>query len=167
MTSSWIGIAIEGLVAVLLSITIGYCVLLNARLRRLRADDTQLKATIGELVKATEIAERAIMGLKQAAQDCDQTLSKRVREAEFFSVEIAREIGEGEKVLDRIMQITRAARSAGGAAAGMEGQTAAAVEATPAVQQGRPTRMSELKMKFAQSAERLATLRRGMEDEAA
>lgn len=172
MTVNWIGIAIEALVAVLLAITIGYCVLLNTRLRRLRADETQLKATIGELVRATEIAERAIMGLKQAAQDCDQTLAKRVREAEYFSVEIAREIGEGEQVLDRIMQITRAARAAAPAAEPVaEAPAAVAAAVEPEARQpaapARTGRMSELKMKFAQSAERLATIRRGMESEAA
>jgi hypothetical protein len=39
---------IEGLVAVLLVITIGYCMLLNKRLQRLKADEKSLKATIGE-----------------------------------------------------------------------------------------------------------------------
>ena len=55
-----VGIAIESLVAILLLLTIGYCILLNKRLQRLKADEHSLKATIGELITATEIAERAI-----------------------------------------------------------------------------------------------------------
>jgi hypothetical protein len=48
-----LGLIIESLVAVLLMLTIGYCMLLNARLKRLKADEHSLKATIGELNTAT------------------------------------------------------------------------------------------------------------------
>ena len=48
-----LGLVIEGLVAVLLVLTIGYCMLLNKRLKRLKADEQSLKATIGELITAT------------------------------------------------------------------------------------------------------------------
>ena len=51
-----LGIIIESLVAVLLMLTIGYCMLLNKRLQRLKADEHSLKATIAELITATEIA---------------------------------------------------------------------------------------------------------------
>jgi hypothetical protein len=62
------GLAIESLVAVLLILTIGYCMLLNKRLKRLRADEQSLKATISELITATEIAERAIGGHRARRQ---------------------------------------------------------------------------------------------------
>ena len=51
-----LGVVIESLVAVLLMLTIGYCMLLNKRLQRLKADEHSLKATIAELITATEIA---------------------------------------------------------------------------------------------------------------
>ncbi|NLH81550.1 MAG: chemotaxis protein [Phyllobacteriaceae bacterium] len=111
MTTTWIDLAVEGLVAVLLATTIGYCILLDKRLKRLRADEANLRATISELLTATEIAERAIVGLKDTAADADKTLAQRLREAEFFSQEIGREIGEGEKLLNRIIRITEAARA--------------------------------------------------------
>ena len=47
-----LGVAIESLVAILLMLTIGYCMLLNARLKRLKADEHSLKATIAELITA-------------------------------------------------------------------------------------------------------------------
>jgi hypothetical protein len=47
------GIVIESLVAVLLLLTIGYCMLLNTRLKRIKADEHSLKATIVELIPAT------------------------------------------------------------------------------------------------------------------
>ena len=40
------GFMIESLVAVLLMLTIAYCVILNNRLKRLKADEQSLKATI-------------------------------------------------------------------------------------------------------------------------
>ena len=58
------GLMIESLVAILLLVTIGYCILLNERLKRLKADEQALKATIAELITATEIAERAVAGLE-------------------------------------------------------------------------------------------------------
>ena len=46
------GLIVESFVAVLLMLTIGYCMLLNKRLQRLKADEQSLKATIGELITA-------------------------------------------------------------------------------------------------------------------
>ena len=57
------GFMIESMVAVLLLLTILYCVRLSKQLRLLRADEQSLRATIAELVTATGIAERAIGGL--------------------------------------------------------------------------------------------------------
>ena len=51
--SNALGLAIESLVAILLLLTISYCILLNSRLKRLKADEQALKATISELITAT------------------------------------------------------------------------------------------------------------------
>ena len=76
--SHTLGIAIESLVAILLMLTIGYCMLLNTRLKRLKADEHSLKATIAELITATEIAERAIGGLKHTVRDVNEHLGDNV-----------------------------------------------------------------------------------------
>lgn len=112
MTSLPLGMIIEALVAVLLLVTIGYCWLLNRRLMRLRADEQILRATISELMTATEIAERAILGLKATARDADETLGSHLREAHSLSSSLAEQIEEGEKIFSRISQIAEAARSA-------------------------------------------------------
>lgn len=106
------GLMIESLVAALLLLTIGYCVLLNKRLKRLKADEQSLKATISELITATEIAERAIAGLKLTVRDCDQSLGERLRTAERFSAELERQIEAGSHVLHRLSRIAGAARPA-------------------------------------------------------
>lgn len=104
------GLMVESLVAVLLAVTIGYCVVLNRRLRRLRADEMSLKATISELITATEIAERAVGGLKVAVRECDQDLGARLRAAEKFSADIVSQIEAGEEILARLARIATATR---------------------------------------------------------
>ncbi|HLN09869.1 MAG TPA: DUF6468 domain-containing protein [Xanthobacteraceae bacterium] len=108
--SNGLGLMIESLVAILLVLTIAYCIMLNKRLKMLKADEQVLKATISELITATEIAERAIAGLKLTVRDCDQTLGERLRSAERFSIEIGRQVEAGEAVLARVAQIAVKAR---------------------------------------------------------
>ena len=108
---------IESLVAALLLLTIFYCTVLNRRLTRLKADEQALKATISELITATEIAERAIAGLKLTVRDCDENLGDRLRTAERFAAEIDRQIDAGEDVLARLARIVVATHPQAQAAA--------------------------------------------------
>jgi hypothetical protein len=106
------GIAIESLVAILLLLTIGYCMLLNTRLKRLKADEHSLKATIGELITATEIAERAIGGLKHTVRDVNENLGNQLTSAAQMSQQLKKQLGEGDDVLRRLSRIVVAARPA-------------------------------------------------------
>ena len=110
--SNGFGLLIESLVAILLVLTIGYSIMLNKRLKRLRSDEMALKATISELITATEIAERAIAGLKLTVRECDQGLGERLRTAERFATEIGRQIEAGNEILTRLNQIVAATRPA-------------------------------------------------------
>jgi Domain of unknown function (DUF6468) len=110
-----LGMIIEILVTFLLMVTIGYCMLLNRRLKRLKSDEQSLRATISELVTATGIAERAISGLKLTVQECDLGLGARLGVAERLTAELDRDIAAGKEVVDRLAQIIAAG---GGAAAG-------------------------------------------------
>ena len=103
--SNGIGMITDGLVAFLLVVTIGYCILLNRRLKLLKADEQSLRATISELVTATEIAERAIGGLKLTVHECDIGLGERLRKAERVTIEIGRAIVAGKDLLGRLSQI--------------------------------------------------------------
>jgi phage protein D len=104
------GIVIESLVAVLLLLTIAYCMLLNKRLMRLKADEQSLKATIGELITVTEIAERAIGGLKHTVRDVNENLGKDIAAATALSDQLKRQLAEGDNVLRRLSKIAVAAR---------------------------------------------------------
>jgi ABC-type transporter Mla subunit MlaD len=104
------GIAIESLVAVLLLLTIAYCIVLNKRLQRLKADEHSLKATIGELITATEIAERAIGGLKHTVRDVNENLGSQLTAATQMAAHLKHQLAEGDAVVRRLAKITSAAR---------------------------------------------------------
>ena len=64
-----------------------------------------LRATISELVTATEIAERAIAGLKMTVHECDIGLGERLSRAETMTGEFDRRLAAGKDVLHRLSQI--------------------------------------------------------------
>ncbi|KJC62536.1 chemotaxis protein [Bradyrhizobium sp. LTSPM299] len=136
--SHGLGIAIESLVAVLLMLTIGYCWLLNKRLQRLKADEHSLKATIGELITATEIAERAIGGLKHAVRDVNENLGNRLEAATQMSAHLKSQLAESDQVVRRLSKIALAARPAEPAAAPVSASVpSAAVAPAPRVSAAR------------------------------
>ncbi len=91
-------------------LTIGYCMLLNARLKRLKADEHSLKATIGELITATEIAERAIGGLKHTVRDVNENLNNQLTSAGQMSLQLKKQLAEGDNIVRRLSKIAAAAR---------------------------------------------------------
>ncbi|HZD88928.1 MAG TPA: DUF6468 domain-containing protein [Pseudolabrys sp.] len=93
------------MVSILLLLTILYCVRLNKQLRLLKADEQSLRATISELVTATEIAERAIAGLKVTMRDGEQVLGPRLQRIETLSSDLERQIAAGEGLLGKISRI--------------------------------------------------------------
>ena len=108
--SHLLGVAIESLVAMLLILTIGYCMVLNSRLKRLKADEHSLKATIAELITATEIAERAIGGLKHTVRDVNEHLGNQLTSAAQMSDHLKKQLAEGDNVIRRLSRIALAAR---------------------------------------------------------
>ena len=128
-----LSVVIESLVAVLLMLTIGYCILLNSRLKRLRADEHSLKATIGELITATEIAERAIGGLKQTVRDVNENLGSQLTAAGQLSLQLKRQLAEGDNVVRRLSRIASAARPSSEAAPAAVAQAAAPQAVTPQI----------------------------------
>ena len=129
------GLVIEGLVAVLLVVTIGYCMLLNKRLKRLKADEQSLKATIAELITATEIAERAIGGLKHAVRDVNENLGDQLTTASEMSRVLTRQLAEGDDVIRRLSKIAVAARPASAATVAPEQPKISSAKATVAAAQ--------------------------------
>jgi len=119
--SSTFGLVIETMVSLLLLLTIVYCALLNRQIRRLKTDESALKATIGELMQATNLADRAISGLKLTVRDCDQGLGERLRTAQTLTVELEKQLATGEALLGRFSRLVSAA-------APLQEATAAAID---------------------------------------
>jgi len=128
-----LGIAIESLVAILLMLTIGYCMVLNSRLKRLKADEHSLKATIGELITATEIAERAIGGLKHTVRDVNENLGNQLTSAAQMSDQLKKQLAEGDNVIRRLSKIVLAARPAADPAPAVPQESIPKVSAAKAV----------------------------------
>ena len=98
-------LTIESLVAILLLLTILYCIRLNEQLKRLKANGASMQQTIAELIAATESAERAIAGLKATVQEADETLGERLRAAERYSADMRQSAAAGAEVLQRLSRI--------------------------------------------------------------
>lgn len=98
-------LTIEALVAILLLLTILYCIRLNEQLKRLKADGSSMQQTITELIAATDSAERAIAGLKTTVREAEDTLGERLKAAERYSTEMRQNTSAGAEVLDRLIRI--------------------------------------------------------------
>jgi hypothetical protein len=110
--SDGLGMIIEILVAILLMLTIGYCMMLNRRLKLLRADEGALRATISDLITATEIAERAIAGLKVTARECELGLGERLTRAERITMDLDRKLLACGEVVEHMAQLPAVSRRA-------------------------------------------------------
>src|ERR1700754_1353332 len=97
------------MVSLLLALTIIYCALLNRQIRRLKTDESALKATITELMQSTGLAERAIAGLKETVHECDEDLGGRLRNAQAASAELEKQIASGQVLLERFSRLVAAA----------------------------------------------------------
>ncbi|WP_442919228.1 DUF6468 domain-containing protein [Methylobacterium sp. SyP6R] len=107
-----VSILADLLVAVLLVACIATSVSLGRRITRLKGDESAMRQTIGDLMVATESAERAITGLRTTLSECDRTLGERLRLAERTNADLAAQLQAGDEVLSRIARIVSQARAA-------------------------------------------------------
>lgn len=106
-----LGVIVEASVAILLATTIGYCAVLNQRLKRLHSDRDTLRKMVADLVQATALANAAVHELKTAALEADTVLKGRLEEAEKFGVELANHVTAGQQLMDKIAKITSLTRN--------------------------------------------------------
>jgi hypothetical protein len=124
--SYYYGFLVETMVSILLLLTILYCVRLNKQLRLLKADENSLRATISELVTATEIADRAIAGLKSMMQQGEQTLSQKLERGEALAAELDLHLSTGNQLLARLVRIAGVTRPVGESPAVQDAKAVAA-----------------------------------------
>lgn len=114
-------LALDVLVAVLLVITIGYAVVLNRRLGRLRRDKSDLEKLAATFVQATARAEESIGNLKKTAD----SLKERIDNAQALRDDLAFLIDRGGSAADRLEETVRAARKEGTSRPGLKKPAAA------------------------------------------
>lgn len=135
------GFLVETMVSVLLLLTILYCVRLNKQLRLLKADENSLRATISELLTATEIAERAIAGLKTTMHQGEQVLGERLERGERLAAELDLHLSAGNQLLARLIRIAGVTRPAGDSPSVQDAKAVAA--AAQAFAERARTRLSD------------------------
>jgi hypothetical protein len=106
-----LGMLVEGSVAILLAVTIGYCAILNRRLKRLHSDRETLARMVGDLVQATGLANAAIRELKGTAVEAEAKLGERLAEAAKVEEELHTQVSNGSQLVEKIARITAAAKS--------------------------------------------------------
>lgn len=112
MTGLPLGMAMELLVAVLLLVTIGYCVVVHGKLKWLKSDQAKLIQVIGELNTATAKAEHAVAALSTVSSGAEKTLQMQLERSRDVTSELSTAIVEAEHFLAKITQIVQAKEAA-------------------------------------------------------
>lgn len=95
-------LALQGLLVVLLLLTITWCVIVHYRLRRLRTDRGELEAFIAALGEATDRAEDAVRQMREANEAALGTVRDQERRAGQQSAELARLMDNAVRVVKRL-----------------------------------------------------------------
>jgi len=104
-------LVIEGIVACLLVVTIGFCVLLVRRLKRLKADETALQDIVADLMQATGKADSAIRNLRATADEHETALRIRLNQAADMAKTLEKERVAAEALMDRVGKLAQLARA--------------------------------------------------------
>lgn len=127
---------LEAIVCVLLLATIGYCAVIDRRLRAMRAGQDGLRVLVRDLNTATDRAASAISLLSNANETTGRELGERVARARALADELGLMLEAGNGIADRLANFeNRRAASA-------VPQPAAGPRSAP-VPQGRPLREAE------------------------
>jgi hypothetical protein len=103
-------LAADILVAVLLVTSIVSSIVLSRRITNLKSNETAMRQTISELINSTVTAERAIIELRGALSECDQSLLQTLRAAEQSSADLAFKVEAGEHIMGRMAQMAEVTR---------------------------------------------------------
>lgn len=96
------GLMLEGIVAVLLAATIGYCATLDRRLSAMRSGQDGLRDLIRDLSAATDEAAAAIARLREAGDATGHTLGEQVKRGKALADELGLMVEAGNRIADRL-----------------------------------------------------------------
>ncbi|MHA1524500.1 MAG: DUF6468 domain-containing protein [Alphaproteobacteria bacterium] len=75
--------------AVLLLVTVGYCILLERRIRSFKMDHEGLRSLVGDLDKAIQRAQACVIGLGKTTKATERALDGRLVEARALAKTLA------------------------------------------------------------------------------
>lgn len=93
---------LEAIVCVLLLATIGYCAVIDRRLRTMRAGQDGLRVLVRDLNTATDRAAAAISLLSNANETTGRELGERVARARALADELGLMLEAGNGIADRL-----------------------------------------------------------------
>ncbi len=97
-TEFWLDIV----VAILLLVTVGYCLVLNRRLSALRGNQAEMRKLLADFVTATQAAENSVSHLKIASDQIGATLDQRMTDARALADELGSITQSGSRLAERI-----------------------------------------------------------------
>lgn len=93
---------LDAIVAILLVVTVGYCLVLNRRLTALRGNQSEMQSLLMNFTEATRQAESSISHLKLVSDQVGATLEERVKAARELADELDTITQSGSRLADRI-----------------------------------------------------------------
>ena len=84
-----IPLLVEGMVAILLLVTVGYCILLERRIRSFKVDHEGLRSLVGDLDQAVRRAQASVVGLGHTTKAAETALEGRLAEARVLTKTLA------------------------------------------------------------------------------
>ncbi|MBL6954474.1 MAG: hypothetical protein ISR50_17685 [Alphaproteobacteria bacterium] len=126
--SSGMGLWLDGLVAILLVVTVGYCLILNRRLTALRANQTEMRQLLSEFTEATRQAEISVSHLKNTSDHISSSLGERMTDARALADELGSITQSAGRLADRIENGLAGRSSPGRQAAPSEGNQEASAK---------------------------------------
>jgi|GEM_PF-1862887 len=95
-------LALQGLLVVLLLLTVTWCIIVHYRLRRLRTDRGEMEAFIAALGEATGRAEAAVQQMREANAAVEGSAREQERRARQQTAELARLVDNAVRVVRRL-----------------------------------------------------------------
>lgn len=102
------GLVVEGLVSVLLVVTIVYCLIINRKLSALRSDQGKLKEIVQLLDRSTRNAENVMGELREAASQTQEDLDDRIEYGQSTLKRLNEAIIEANQAMSRLARPERA-----------------------------------------------------------
>jgi len=112
MSELIIGLVADGVVAVLLLLTISYSWKLNKRIRVLQDSKSELAELIGRFEESTEAATTGINEIHKASRMINDHIEKRIKKANYVADDLAFMIEKGGKVAEKIQPGSTSAAAA-------------------------------------------------------